>query len=70
MKQVFMTIINTEEKKHSVVRKYKNFKIRFYPSATNVAINSDSKTCRDLSDTGFQKLANYIFGSNILLIVK
>jgi hypothetical protein len=59
-----MPIIKTEEQKHSLVRKYKDFEIRFYPAATIAIINSDAKTYRDLSGPGFQKLAGYIFGGN------
>jgi len=59
-----MPISKTEEQKHSLVRKYKDFEIRFYPSATIASINSNAKTYRDLSGPGFQKLAGYIFGGN------
>jgi hypothetical protein len=59
-----MPISKTEEQKHSLVRKYKDFEIRFYPSATIATINSYAKTYRDLSGPGFQKLAGYIFGGN------
>jgi hypothetical protein len=59
-----MPINKTEEQKHSLVRKYKDFEIRFYPSATIATINSDAKTYRELSGPGFQKLAGYIFGGN------
>jgi hypothetical protein len=54
----------TEEQKHSIVRKYKDFEIRFYPSATIATINSNAKTYKELSGPGFQKLAGYIFGGN------
>jgi hypothetical protein len=59
-----MPINKTEEQKHSLVRKYKDFEIRFYPSATIATINSKAKTYKDLSGPGFQKLAGYIFGGN------
>jgi len=59
-----MPINKTEEQKHSLVRKYKDFEIRFYPSATIATINSNAKTYRELSGPGFQKLAGYIFGGN------
>ena len=59
-----MPINKTEEQDHSLVRKYKDFEIRFYPSATIATINSNAKTYRDLSGPGFQKLAGYIFGGN------
>jgi hypothetical protein len=54
----------TEEQKYSLVREYKDFEIRFYPSATIATINSNAKTYRDLSGPGFRKLAGYIFGGN------
>jgi hypothetical protein len=59
-----MSINKTEEQKHSLVRKYKDFEIRFYPSATIATISSNAKTYRDLAGPGFQKLAGYIFGGN------
>jgi len=59
-----MPINKTEEQKYSLVRKYNDFEIRFYPSATIATINSNAKTYRDLSGPGFQKLAGYIFGGN------
>lgn len=54
----------TEEQKYSIIRKYDDFEIRFYPSATIATISSDAKTYRELSGPGFQKLAGYIFGGN------
>jgi hypothetical protein len=65
-----MPINKTEEQKHSVVRKYKDFEIRFHPSATFATSNWDAKTYSELSGPGFQKLAEFIFGSYILQIVK
>jgi len=59
-----MSTNKTEEQKYSLVRKYKEFEIRFYPSATIATINSNAKTYRDLSGPGFRKLAGYIFGGN------
>jgi hypothetical protein len=61
---MIMTIKKTEEQKHSLVRKYRDFEVRFYPSTTIAIINSSAKTYRDLSGPGFQKLAGYIFGGN------
>lgn len=59
-----MSINKTEEQKYSLIRKYKDFEIRFYPSATIATIKSNAKTYRELSGPGFQKLAGYIFGGN------
>ena len=61
---IIMPANKTEEQKHSLIRKYKDFEIRFYPSATIATINSNAKTYKDLSGPGFQKLAGYIFGGN------
>ena len=61
---IIMPTNKTEEQKYSLVRNYKDFEIRFYPSATIATINSNAKTYRDLSGPGFQKLAGYIFGGN------
>jgi hypothetical protein len=61
---IIMTTNKTEEQKYSLVRRYKDFEIRFYPSATFATINSEVKTYRDLSGPGFRKLAGYIFGGN------
>ena len=59
-----MSTNKTEEQKYSVVRKYRDFEIRFYQSAMIATINSNAKTYRDLSGPGFQKLAGYIFGGD------
>jgi hypothetical protein len=59
-----MSTNKTEEQKHSLIRKYNDFEIRFYPSATIATIHSNAKTYRDLSSPGFQRLAGYIFGGN------
>lgn len=59
-----MSSNKTEEQKYTLILKDKDFEIRFYPSATIATISSDAKTYKDLSGTGFRKLAGYIFGGN------
>jgi hypothetical protein len=59
-----MSANKTEEQKYNVILKDKNFEIRFYPSATIATINSSAKTYKELSGSGFRKLAGYIFGGN------
>ena len=59
-----MSANKTEEQKYTVILKDKDFEIRFYPSATIATITSDAKTYKDLSGSGFRKLAGYIFGGN------
>jgi hypothetical protein len=61
---IIMSTNKTEEQKYSIIQKYKDFEIRFYPSATIATINSNAKTYRDLTGPGFRKLAGYIFGGN------
>ena len=61
---IIMSTNKTEEQKYSIIQKYKDFEIRFYPSATIATIKSNAKTYRDLSSPGFRKLAGYIFGGN------
>jgi len=61
---MLITINKTEKQKYTVVRRYKGFEIRFYPSATLATIHSDAKTYKDLSNPGFRILAGYIFGGN------
>jgi hypothetical protein len=59
-----MSTNKTEEQKYTLISKFKDFEIRFYPSATIATINSNAKTYRELSGPGFQRLAGYIFGGN------
>ncbi len=49
---------------YKVIRKVKDFEIRFYPSVTMATITSSAKTYKDLGNSGFRKLAGYIFGGN------
>jgi Tfp pilus assembly protein PilE len=59
-----MAANRTEEQKYTVILKDKDFEIRFYPSATLATIHSDARSYKDLSGSGFRKLAGYIFGGN------
>ncbi len=61
---VLMSANKTEEQKYTVIRKEKDFEIRFYPAATIATISSDAKTYKELSGPGFRQLAGYIFGGN------
>jgi hypothetical protein len=58
---IIMSTNKTEEQKYSIIKKYKDFEIRFYPSATFATIISKAKTYRDLSGPGFRKLAGYLW---------
>ena len=61
---IIMPKNKTEQQKYSLIRNYKDFQIRFYPSATIATINSDAKTYQELANPGFRKLVGYIFGGN------
>jgi hypothetical protein len=54
----------TEEQKYKVVRNEKDFEIRFYPATTIATVYSNVHSYRELSGSGFRKLAAYIFGGN------
>lgn len=54
----------SESQPYTVVRTEKDFEIRFYPAATMAMITSSAKTYKELGNSGFKKLAGYIFGGN------
>jgi SOUL heme-binding protein len=55
---------NIEKQPYRVVKKEKEFEIRYYPSATMATIKSKATTYRELSGSGFRQIAGYIFGGN------
>ena len=59
-----MSTNKTETQAYDLIRVEDNFEIRYYPSATMAMISSTSKSYRDLGNSGFGKLAKYIFGGN------
>lgn len=59
-----MATNKSETQSYKVIRKEKEFEIRFYPSATMAIISSTAKNYKELGSSGFTKLAGYIFGGN------
>jgi hypothetical protein len=59
-----MSINKTETQAYKIIRVEENFEIRFYPAATMAMISSTAKSYRDLGNSGFSKLAKFIFGGN------
>lgn len=59
-----MASVKTETQYYKVIRKEKSFEIRYYPEATMAMISNNAKTYKDLGNSGFRKLAKYIFGGN------
>jgi len=64
--QIYTIVSNnkTETQSYTLIRKEKNFEIRYYPAAKMAVISSSAKSYRDLGSSGFRKLAKYIFGAN------
>ena len=54
----------TETQPYEVIKTEKDFEIRKYPSATMATVSMDAKSYKELSSTGFRKLASFIFGEN------
>jgi hypothetical protein len=53
-----------ETQKYRVVKKEDGFEIRYYPKATFATIRSSGSNYKQVSSSGFRKLAGYIFGGN------
>jgi len=59
-----IAMAKTEEQKYRVIKSEKEYEIRFYPAAIIATIYSDADSYKELSGSGFRKLADYIFGGN------
>ena len=59
-----IAMAKTEEQKYRVIKSEKEYEIRFYPAAIIATIYSDADSYKELSGSGFRKLAGYIFGGN------
>jgi hypothetical protein len=64
--QIYLTMASsgTQSQPYKLISTEKNFEIRFYPAATVATISSSAKTYKELGNSGFRKLAGYIFGGN------
>jgi len=62
--QFYFTMAQIETQPYRIIKTEKDFEIRQYPSATMATISMDAKTYKELSSSGFRKLASYIFGGN------
>lgn len=59
-----MSSNKAETQIYKVVQTEPNFEIRFYPAVTMATITSSAKSYKELGNSGFRKLAGYIFGGN------
>ncbi len=62
--QLFFIMANTETQPYQIIKTEKDFEIRKYPSATMATVSMNVKNYKELSSTGFRKLASFIFGGN------
>jgi hypothetical protein len=53
-----------EEQKYRTVTRMGDLEIRFYPSATLATVRSSARNYREVSYSGFRRIAGYIFGGN------
>lgn len=54
----------TEQQAYQVIRVYPDFEIRYYPPAVLAKTYSHARSYREISSSGFNTLAGYIFGGN------
>jgi hypothetical protein len=54
----------TEQQAFRTLGRGKDFEIRYYPEATMATVTAGASTYRELGNSGFRKLAGYIFGGN------
>jgi hypothetical protein len=64
--QIYLSMSSkkTETQPYKVIQTGKDFEIRFYPAATMATVVSTAKTYKELGNSGFRQLANFIFGGN------
>lgn len=58
------SVNKTEQQKYKVLYKEGSFEIRYYPKTVMASVSMNVNKYKDLSGSGFQVLAGYIFGSN------
>jgi uncharacterized protein YxeA len=61
---IAMASTKSETQPYQVIRSEKDFEIRNYPPATMATISSKASTYKELGNSGFRKLAGFIFGGN------
>ena len=55
---------NIEDQPYRVIQKSGDLEIRYYPPATMATVKTDARNYRELSSSGFRRVAGYIFGNN------
>lgn len=64
--QIYTSMATTKSEKqaYKVIKEGEGFQIRYYPEVTMATISSNVSSYKDLGNSGFSKLAGYIFGGN------
>ena len=62
--QIYFSMAKTENQPYTVIKTEKDFEIRLYPQSTMATVAMNAKSYKELSSSGFKKLAGYIFGGN------
>lgn len=62
--KIFSRDNGTEQQRFKLLKKFSDFEIRYYPEAVLATVYSSAQTYREVSGTGFNTLAGYIFGGN------
>jgi len=62
--QTYFIMATSETQPYQVIKKEKDFEIRLYPPATMATVAMNAKTYKELSSSGFRKLAGFIFWGN------
>lgn len=58
------SLFKTEKQKYTVVKRVKDFEIRYYPPALMATVKMKASNYKELANPGFRKLAGFIFGGN------
>jgi hypothetical protein len=61
---LYMSTENVEKQPYRVIQNFGEIEIRFYPSATLATVKTGARNYRELSGSGFRRVAGYIFGGN------
>ncbi len=62
--QLYFIMASTETQPYRIIQTEKDFEIRVYPPAIMATVSMNAKSYKELSSTGFKKLASFIFGGN------
>ena len=62
--QLYLILASTETQTYRVIKIEKEFEIRVYPPVIMASVTMNAKSYKELSSSGFRKLASFIFGEN------